>query len=137
MSSKNQAPKVEVVVAVIALAGSLGAALITGVFSNWDKLFPKPTPTSTPNSPVSSPHTPKGTTQPSHISPSPSNPEPTSVHPSHPELPRNPDSPIISPLPESPVLKPGLSSDPTQPQNWCEDPKLSNEDKYRLGCPGF
>jgi hypothetical protein len=39
MSSKEQAPKVEVVVAVIALIGTLGAALITGVFSNWDKYF--------------------------------------------------------------------------------------------------
>jgi hypothetical protein len=137
MSSKNQGSKVEVVVAVIALAGSLGAALITGVFSNWDKLFSKPNPTSTSNSPVSSPYTTEGTTKPSQISPSPSNPEPASVHPSHPELPRKPNSPITNPLPESPVLKPDLSPDPTQPQNWCEDPKLSNEDKNRLGCPGF
>jgi hypothetical protein len=53
MSNKNQSHRIEILIAVIALIGTLGAA----IFSNWDKIFspsttvthPKPPPEIKPN----------------------------------------------------------------------------------------
>jgi hypothetical protein len=58
MSNKNQSHRIEILIAVIALIGTLGAAII----SNWDKLFPPSTTVTHPQPPPEikpNPTTPK------------------------------------------------------------------------------
>jgi hypothetical protein len=68
MSNENQHPKVAILIAIITVVGSLGAALL----ANWDKVFLKQASTSQPRPPVAPSRSP--TTQ----SPDPSPPSPSS-----------------------------------------------------------